>query len=111
MHSIIRPCSAEYCEKVETRPLQFAPCSEGCNLAFYCSRACERSDWGRHARACKKERNKVVSADDVEKKKGLGFDFVDQNLVNDRIERVINKSLAYLQQNGEMPDRHILAEY
>ena len=111
MHSIIRPCSAEYCEKVETRPLEFAPCSEGCNLTYYCSRACERSHWGKHARACKKERTKVVLEDEEEEKKGLPFDFVDKELINNRIEGVINKALNHLQQNGQMPERWELANY
>ena len=111
MHSIIRPCSAEYCEKVETRPLEFAPCSEGCNLTYYCSRACERSHWGKHARACKKERTKVVLEDEEEEKKGLPFDFVDKELINTRIEGVINKALNHLQQNGQMPERWELANY
>ena len=49
--------------------------------------------------------------DEPSKTNKLPFDFVDQKLVNERIEGVINKALAHLQANGQMPERWELAEY
>ena len=49
--------------------------------------------------------------DEPSKTNKLPFDFVDQKLVNERIEGVINKTLAHLQANGQMPERWEMAEY
>lgn len=44
------------CQKEEQSEREFQKCS-GCHLVYYCSRACQKSNWKVHKKICKKQRN------------------------------------------------------
>ena len=113
MHSIIRHCDAEYCENVETHSKEYRGCSNNCGIVWYCSKGCERADWGRHRKPCAKAVWRKTSDEgqkQAAKEEKTPIDFLNMDQVNGRIEVVINKAMLHLQATGFMPDRETVSE-
>jgi len=50
---LYKRCEAESCDRVEVRDVEKMKCCGSCKLVYYCSQACQVSDWKRHKIECK----------------------------------------------------------